>query len=61
MEARFEQLAEQPCMYQAIDYIRPGYRRSVYGSHAIYYRIDGDGVLIVRILRGQDIRVALEE
>ncbi|MDT0499179.1 type II toxin-antitoxin system RelE/ParE family toxin [Algiphilus sp. W345] len=59
MQARFTQIAEKPRLYQAVDDIRPGYRRSVYGSHAIYYRIEDGGVLIVRILRGQDVSVAL--
>ena len=38
---RFEQLAEKPLLYQAVDDILPGYRRSVCGSDSIYYRIDG--------------------
>lgn len=38
---RFEQLAEQPLLYQAVDDIREGYRRSVCGVDSIYYRIDG--------------------
>ena len=38
-----------------------GMRRSVYGAHAIYYREDDDGVLIVRILRGQEVSVALRD
>ncbi|MGL6160626.1 type II toxin-antitoxin system RelE/ParE family toxin [Microbulbifer sp.] len=59
MQERFDQLAEQPPLYQAIDYVRPGYRRSVYGNHSIYYRMDGDGVLIVRILRNQNLSAAL--
>ena len=29
---RFEQLAEQPYLYQAVDYIREGYRRSAYAA-----------------------------
>ena len=61
MLERFTRIAEQPRLYQSIDPIRPGMRRSVYGVHAIYYREDGDGVLIVRILRGQDVSVALRE
>ncbi len=34
---RFEQLAEQPYMYQAVDDIREGYRRSVCGVDSIYF------------------------
>lgn len=59
MQRRFEQLASQPLLYPAIDHVRPGYRVSVYGSHAIYYRVDDGHVLIVRILRNQDVAAAL--
>ena len=51
---RFDELAEQPALYQAVDHIRAGYRRSVCGVHAIYYRIQADTVEIMRILRSQD-------
>ncbi len=52
---RFEQLAEQPLLYQAVDDIRPGYRRSVCGSDSIYYRIDGETVEIMAIIGQQDL------
>lgn len=29
---RFAQITEQPYLYQALDYIREGYKRSVYGT-----------------------------
>ena len=45
---RFEQLAEQPLLYPAVDDIRAGYRRSVCGADSIYYRIDGETVEIWR-------------
>ena len=61
MQARFVQLSNHPRLYPAIDHVRPGYRLSVYGSHAVYYCIDDEGVLIVRILRGQDVGAALTE
>ena len=51
---RFEELAENPRLWQAVDHIRPGYRRSVYGRHSIYYRIDSDIIVMVRILGRQD-------
>ena len=42
---RFEQLAEQPYLYQAVSHIRAGYRHSVCGVDTIYYRVDeGDTV-----------------
>ena len=59
MEARFEQIANQPTLYPAIDHVRVGYRLSVYKSHSIYYRLDNDQVLIVRIIRSQDVSAAL--
>ncbi|MEC4678347.1 MAG: type II toxin-antitoxin system RelE/ParE family toxin [Nitrospirota bacterium] len=51
---RFERLAEQPFLYQAVDHIRKGYRRSVCGVDSIYYRIEGDTVEIMNILGSQD-------
>ncbi len=36
MLERFAQIAEQPYLYQAVDPIRAGYRRSVYGTDSIY-------------------------
>jgi len=45
MQERFTRIAEQPRLYQGIDHIQPGMRRSVYGVHAIYYREDGNDVL----------------
>jgi toxin ParE1/3/4 len=51
---RFEQLAEQPLLYQAVDECRKGYRRSVCGVDSIYYRIAGDVVEIMAIIGQQD-------
>ena len=52
---RFEKLADQPLLYQAVDDIRPGYRRSVCGMDNIYYRIDGKTVEIMAIIGQQDL------
>jgi toxin ParE1/3/4 len=52
---RFEQLVKQPNLYQAVDDIREGYRRSVCGVDSIYYRINGDTVEIMCILGQQDV------
>jgi toxin ParE1/3/4 len=49
-----DQIAGQPYLYQAVDYIRTGYRRSVYGTESIYYRINGDMVEIMAILGKQN-------
>ncbi len=53
--ARFEQIAEQPNLYQAVEHIRKGYRRSVSGVDSIYYVVNGDAVEIMNILGQQDI------
>jgi toxin ParE1/3/4 len=59
MSQRFGELAEQPELYSAVDHIRRGYRRCVFGPHSIYYRIEPMRVLIVRILGRQDPPKAL--
>ena len=51
---RFEQLAEQPLLYPAVDNIRPGYRRSVCGADSIYFRVIGNTVEIMAIIGQQD-------
>ena len=58
---RFSVLAAHPMRYPGVDHIYSGYRRSVCGVHSIYYRIDPDGVLIVRILGRQDTSRALHQ
>ena len=50
-----EAIAEHPLMGSDQSHIRPGLRRHVYESHAIYYRVATDHVVIQRILGpGQD-------
>ncbi|MEM5492556.1 type II toxin-antitoxin system RelE/ParE family toxin [Hoeflea sp. AS16] len=61
MKQRFDKLAVQPNLYQAIDHIRQGYRRSVYQAHSIYYRIDDELILIVRILGRENPETSLPE
>ena len=52
---RFEQIAEQPLLYPAVDDIRTGYRRCVCGVDSVYYRIQGEAVEIMAIIGRQDI------
>lgn len=61
MQERFEHIATAPLSYPAVDDIRVGYRRCVYGVNTIYYRQDGENVLIIRILRAQYVGKALSE
>ena len=51
---RFSLIAEQPFMFQSVDEIRAGYRRSVFGHDSIYYRIQDDVVEIMTVLGRQD-------
>ena len=60
LKKRFQELAERPRQYQAVDEIRQGFRRSVYRSHSIYYRIEGNGITIMRILGRQDVTTAVK-
>lgn len=61
MKERFSRLAEQPDLYQPVDHIRKGYRRSVYQAHSIYYKLDDDLVLVVRILGREDPETSLPD
>lgn len=51
---RLNNISERPLMYQAVDVIKPGYRRSVYNVHSIYFQIRQTEVLIIRVLGRQD-------
>lgn len=57
---RFEELVEQPLLYQVVDEIRTGYRRTVCGVDSIYYRINGDDIEIMAIVGQQDIKRVLD-
>ena len=61
LKQRFSALAAHPMHSPAVEHIHTGYRRSVCGAHAIYYRIDPGEIVIVRILRSQNPRAALEK
>lgn len=51
---QFQKIVEQPLSYATVDDIRPGYRRSVCGTDSIYYKIDGQDIVIVAIIGRQD-------
>ena len=51
--ARFALLARQPYIGRRRDEdLRPGVRSFVVGDYVIAYRVDGDNVLVLRVLRG---------
>ena len=51
----FDIIAHQPFSFEAVDYIRSGYRRCPCGSDSIYYRIVDDTVEIMAIIGKQDL------
>jgi toxin ParE1/3/4 len=50
LEACFRQIAEEPQLGRRCDHIRPGYWHIAQGRHVVFYRRDGDIVVIVRVL-----------
>jgi len=58
---RFEEIAKSPRLWQSVEHIRAGYRRSVFRAHSIYYRIAGNDVVIIRILSREDVQTRLPE
>ena len=50
----FDRLCENPYLFMAVDEIREGYRRSVCGKHAVYYRINEQTVEIMAVLKRQN-------
>lgn len=52
---RFDELAENPYLYQKVGDIREGYRRCPCGVDSIYYRINGSDVEIISIIGRQDV------
>lgn len=53
----FYLIAERPLAYEAVDYIRPGYRRCVCGVDSIFYRLNKNDVEIMAIIGRQDINL----
>ncbi len=50
----FDLLSASPLLFASVDHIRNGYRRSICGSHSIYYRIQNDTVEVMGILKRQN-------
>ncbi|NVO11041.1 MAG: type II toxin-antitoxin system RelE/ParE family toxin [Bacteroidales bacterium] len=55
----FNIIAQRPLSFEAVDYIKKGYRRCVCGSDSIYYKINGDIVEIMAIVGMQDLNNVL--
>ena len=50
----FQHIADSPLSHPAVDEIRAGYRRAPYYANSVYYRIEGDRIVVARILGRQD-------
>jgi toxin ParE1/3/4 len=50
LEARCQQLADNPASGRSCDDIRPGLYRREQGKHVIFFRREPEGILISRIL-----------
>ena len=50
----FDRIASSPFSFEAVDYIRPGYRRCVHQSDTIYFRVVNHKVEIMTIIGMQD-------
>ena len=61
LERRFAELVDNPLHYPAVDYICVGYRRTVCGVHSVYYRVEPEEIVVVRILKKQDPSLQLLE
>ncbi len=52
--SHFDALCENPYLYRAVDEIRLGYRRSVYGKHSVFYRIVDNNIEIMGLIKSEN-------
>jgi len=52
----FDSIAEQPFSFESVDFIKKGYRRCVFGSDSIYYKVNNNTVEIMAIIGSQDLK-----
>jgi len=52
----FERISKRPYSFEAVDFIKPSYRRCLCGADTIYYHIAGDIVEVISIIGQQDLR-----
>jgi len=51
----FDIIAQRPFLFESVDFIKMGYRRCVFGSDSIYYKVNNDIVEIMTIIGRQDL------
>ena len=55
----FERIAMNPFHFPSAEYIRKDYRKCISGEDTIYFKVEKSIVLIVTIIRSQDIGISL--
>ncbi|MBK8110400.1 MAG: type II toxin-antitoxin system RelE/ParE family toxin [Saprospiraceae bacterium] len=53
---QFDAIASRPYSFEAVDYIKSGYRRCPCGVDTIYFRVADDEVEIMTIMGMQDLK-----
>lgn len=51
----FDLIAKNPLSFEAVDFIKPGYRRCICGVDSIFFKLNGDGVEIMTIIGRQEL------
>jgi toxin ParE1/3/4 len=51
----FDIIAERPESFEAVDFIKPGYRSCVFGIDSIYFKMNEDIIEIMAIIGRQDL------
>lgn len=51
----FEIIAKNPYLFEAVDFIKPGYRRCVCGVDTIYFKIHAEEIEIMTIIGRQEL------
>ena len=51
----FDMIAQRPYSFESVDFIKKNYRRCVYGSDSIFYKINKNIVEIMAIIGRQDL------
>lgn len=51
----FDNIAQRPFSFEAVDYIKKGYRRCICGVDAIYFKVHKNTIDIMAIVGRQDL------
>ena len=57
----FDAIADRPYSYEAVDFIKPGYRRCVCGSDSIYFKLNNNIAEIMAVVGRQDMSNVLND